>query len=111
MVTAVCSQAHAPRRLLGTHVPCYVFEHSRDLARSVAQTVANLIRERYSFGQTAVLGLPTGSTPVGVYRELIRMHREEGLDFSGVVRFFQIEPSSSLISAGMTPSAYIASPE
>jgi glucosamine-6-phosphate deaminase len=87
MATAVCSQTHAPRRLLGTHVPCYVFEHSRDLARGVAQTVANLIRERYSFGQTAVLGLPTGSTPVGVYRELIRMHREEGLDFSGVITF------------------------
>ncbi|WP_422445094.1 glucosamine-6-phosphate deaminase [Thermoanaerobacterium sp. DL9XJH110] len=34
-----------------------------------------------------VLGLATGSTPLGTYRELIRMHREEGLDFSGVVTF------------------------
>jgi glucosamine-6-phosphate deaminase len=34
-----------------------------------------------------VLGLPTGSTPIGVYRELIRLHREEGLDFSNVVTF------------------------
>ena len=34
-----------------------------------------------------MLGLPTGSTPVGIYRELIRMHREEGLDFSRVVTF------------------------
>ena len=46
------------------------------------QMIANTIRERNAFGQQAVLGLPTGSTPVGVYRELIRMHREEGLDLS-----------------------------
>jgi glucosamine-6-phosphate deaminase len=35
----------------------------------------------------AVLGLATGSTPIGVYRELIRLHREEGLSFSNVVTF------------------------
>jgi glucosamine-6-phosphate deaminase len=34
-----------------------------------------------------VLGLATGSTPIGIYRELIRKHREEGLDFSNVVTF------------------------
>jgi glucosamine-6-phosphate deaminase len=34
-----------------------------------------------------VLGLATGSTPIGVYRELIRMHREEGLSFADVVTF------------------------
>ncbi|MGE0606624.1 MAG: glucosamine-6-phosphate deaminase [Pirellulales bacterium] len=79
--------SHAPRRVAGVSVPCYVFEHGRDLARSVAQTIASVIRERYSFGQRAVLGLPTGSTPVGVYRELVRMHRDEGLDFAGVVTF------------------------
>ena len=35
----------------------------------------------------AVLGLATGSTPIGVYRELIRMHQEEGFDFSAVTTF------------------------
>jgi len=34
-----------------------------------------------------VLGLPTGSTPVGLYRELIRLHREAGLDFSPRLTF------------------------
>src|SRR5213076_721638 len=38
-------------------------------------------------GGPAVLGLATGSTPIGIYRELIKMHREEGLDFSDVVTF------------------------
>jgi glucosamine-6-phosphate deaminase len=37
-----------------------------------------------------VLGLAAGSTPTGTYSELVRMHREEGLDFSGVV-FFSLD--------------------
>jgi glucosamine-6-phosphate deaminase len=57
------------------------------MARHVAQIVAAVIRERNSLGQQAVLGLPAGSTPLSVYRELIRMHREDGLDFSRVVTF------------------------
>jgi glucosamine-6-phosphate deaminase len=34
-----------------------------------------------------VIGLAAGSTPIGAYRELIRMHREEGLSFARVVTF------------------------
>ena len=66
---------------------CYVFDKASVLARHVAQLVAGVIRERNALGQLAVLGLPTGSTPVNVYRELIRMHREEELDFSNVITF------------------------
>ncbi len=88
MVSAIQSpKAMAPRRVTRTKIPCYVFDSNVDLARSVAQEIASLIRSRNSFGQHAVLGLPTGSTPVGVYRELIRMHQEEGLDFSNVITF------------------------
>ena len=69
------------------------------LAAEVAGRIAVLIRERSSEGRHAVLGLATGSTPVGVYRELIRLHREEGLDFSNVVAFnldeyFPMRPGS-----------------
>jgi glucosamine-6-phosphate deaminase len=71
----------------GTKIPTYQFDSNQAVARYVAQVVARVIRERNSVGQKAVLGLPTGSTPVGLYRELVRMHREEGLDFSGVVTF------------------------
>ena len=71
----------------GTKVPCFAFASNADVARHVAQTIANIIRERNAIGQNAVLGLPTGSTPIGVYRELIRMHREERLDFSRVLTF------------------------
>jgi glucosamine-6-phosphate deaminase len=64
-----------------------VVEDHDDIARLVATRIATVIRERLAANQSAVLGLATGSTPIGVYRELIRMHREEGLSFRQVVTF------------------------
>jgi glucosamine-6-phosphate deaminase len=64
-----------------------VVDEHEDIARLVANRIAALIREKHASGGTAVLGLATGSTPIGVYRELIRMHREEGLSFANVVTF------------------------
>src|SRR6185503_2089508 len=55
-----------------------VVDDHTHIARLVANRIATLVREKEAAGETAVLGLATGSTPVGVYRELIRMHREEG---------------------------------
>lgn len=52
-------------------------------SQEAARFLAALIRKK----PVAVLGLATGSTPVPLYRELIRMHREEGLDFSGCTSF------------------------
>jgi glucosamine-6-phosphate deaminase len=49
--------------------------------------IESLIRQNQSAGRPTVLGLPTGSTPVGLYRELIRLHRTAGLDFSQVITF------------------------
>ena len=48
-----------------------------------ARHLARLIREK----PNAVLGLATGHTPLALYRELIRLHREDGLDFSRVTTF------------------------
>ena len=87
MPTLPASAVTAARRAGGTQLPTWIFDSSEELARHVAQAVAAVIRERTARGQHAVLGLPTGSTPVGVYRELARMHREEGLDFSRVIAF------------------------
>ncbi len=58
-----------------------------DIARLVALRIAELIRERSATGKRLVLGLATGSTPIGIYRELIRMHREDGLSFACVETF------------------------
>ncbi|MFN3190814.1 MAG: 6-phosphogluconolactonase [Aureliella sp.] len=73
--------------ITGTHLPAFAFQTGNDLAKHAAQTIARLIRERSDVGQTTVLGLPTGSTPAGTYRELIRLHREQGLSFANVVVF------------------------
>jgi glucosamine-6-phosphate deaminase len=64
-----------------------VVEEHDDIARLVASRIQTLIREKQAGGEQAVLGLATGSTPIGVYRELIRLHQEEGLSFEGVVTF------------------------
>ena len=53
------------------------------MCREAAQIVADRLRKRPNL----VLGLATGSTPLGLYKELIRMHKEEGLDFSRVTTF------------------------
>ena len=79
-------------------IPVRVMEHD-EIATEVAARIAALVRARAHQGRDAVLGLATGSTPVGVYRELIRLHREEGLDFANVVVFnldeyFPMRPGS-----------------
>jgi len=70
-----------------TKVPTVVFSNSNQAARHIALQIEELIRQNNSQGKFTVLGLPTGSTPVSLYRELIRMHKEEGLDFSKVISF------------------------
>ncbi|MFA9477667.1 glucosamine-6-phosphate deaminase [Phycisphaerales bacterium AB-hyl4] len=68
-------------------VTAHVYAQPAEVNRAVAGTIAKLIRERAETGKPCVLGLATGSTPVGVYDELIRLHREEGLSFKNVVTF------------------------
>jgi glucosamine-6-phosphate deaminase len=75
------------RRVAQTRLPTYAFDTGYDLARHVAWIIAGVMRERQALGQACVLGMATGSTPLGVYRELVRLHREEGLDFSHVSIF------------------------
>ncbi|HUQ47817.1 MAG TPA: glucosamine-6-phosphate deaminase [Gemmatimonadaceae bacterium] len=67
-------------------VPVVVAEYE-EIAWIVARRIKEVIVQKRAEGKHAVLGLATGSTPIGIYRELIRMHKEEGLDFSDVVTF------------------------
>ena len=64
-----------------------VYDDHDGLAIAVAGRIARIIRQRATEGRQAVLGLATGSTPLGVYRELVRQHREEGLSFRHVLTF------------------------
>ena len=58
-------------------------ENYEEMSKYAAKIIAGYIKEK----PDCVLGLATGSTPIGTYRELARMHREEGLDFSQVKTF------------------------
>lgn len=60
-----------------------ISETYEEMSRLAAREVARVLNSK----PNAVLGLATGSTPLGVYRELVRMHKEEGLDFSQVTTF------------------------
>lgn len=64
-----------------------VFADSADAAKAVAHEIAALIRYKSGRNQKCVLGLATGSSPIKVYQELVRMHKEEGLSFKNVVCF------------------------
>ncbi|MDB4948288.1 MAG: glucosamine-6-phosphate isomerase [Gemmatimonadetes bacterium] len=67
-------------------VPVVIVEYDL-IARTIAERIAGIIRARLAEGRRPVLGLATGSTPIGIYRELIRMHRDDGLSFAEVVTF------------------------
>jgi len=64
-----------------------VFADSEAGVRELAGSIADLIRQRQAENRPAVLGLATGSTPVKLYQELIRLHREERLSFKNVITF------------------------
>ncbi|MFP3593567.1 glucosamine-6-phosphate deaminase [Chryseobacterium sp. SIMBA_038] len=68
-------------------LPVSVFENPKSASINVAHRIANIIRKRQAENTFAVLGLATGVTPIAVYNELVRLHKEEGLSFKNVITF------------------------
>ncbi len=64
-----------------------VFSNSDEGSICVANEIADLINSKQAENKRCILGLATGSSPIRVYEELVRMHREEGLSFTNVVTF------------------------
>ena len=64
-----------------------IFNSSTEASILVAEEIAALIRDKGAKNESCVLGLATGSSPIKVYEELVRMHKEEGLSFAHVVTF------------------------
>jgi len=60
-----------------------ISETYEEMSRAAAEAVRRVLNRK----PNAVLGMATGSTPLGMYKELVRMHREEALDFSQVTTF------------------------
>ena len=76
-----------------------VYENSTTASKAVAKEMADLIRVKQAQKQPCILGLATGSSPKGLYAELVRLHKEEGLSFKNVVSFnldeyYPMEPDS-----------------
>ncbi len=68
-------------------IPVEIFKTTKDGSVFVAGEIAKLIREKQNSNKPCVLGLATGSTPMSLYAELVRLHKEEGLSFKNVVTF------------------------
>jgi len=64
-----------------------VFANSVNGSICVAQEIADLIKSKQAKNELCILGLATGSSPIKVYEELVRIHKEEGLSFKNVVTF------------------------
>ncbi|WP_281298815.1 glucosamine-6-phosphate deaminase [Flavobacterium limnophilum] len=64
-----------------------VYENSAAASQAVAREISDLIRVKQAQKQPCILGLATGSSPKGLYAELVRLHKEEGLSFKNVVSF------------------------
>jgi glucosamine-6-phosphate deaminase len=81
-------------------IPIKFWENPDDGAMHIARYIALCIRQKQQDNEHIVLGLATGSSPIKIYNELVRMHREEGLSFSNVVSFnldeyYPMQPDSN----------------
>lgn len=68
-------------------LPVSVFDNPHVASVNVAHRIANLIKKKQEQNEMAVLGLATGATPIAVYAELVRLHKEDGLSFKNVITF------------------------
>ena len=80
-------------------LPVTVYPNEETASKKVARRISDLIIRKQQNGENAILGLATGATPVGVYKELVRIHKEEGLSFKNVITFnldeyFPMKPTS-----------------
>jgi glucosamine-6-phosphate deaminase len=68
-------------------IPVKIWDDPREGSIHLARSIALAIRQKQQDNEKIVLGLATGSSPIQVYAELVRLHREEGLSFKNVVSF------------------------
>ena len=64
-----------------------IFNNSIDGSKAVAREIADLIKKKNDENEKCVLGLATGSSPITIYEELVKIHKKEGLSFQNVITF------------------------
>ncbi len=80
-------------------VPVQIYKNSTEGSNAVAAQIAALIKEKQAKKLPCILGMATGTTPILLYKELVRLHKEEGLSFKNVVtinldEYYPIEKSA-----------------
>lgn len=80
-------------------IPVTVFANQKEASIAIANKIEALIISKQASKQHVVLGLATGASPILIYRELVRKHKEEGLSFANVITFnldeyFPMKPDS-----------------
>ncbi len=81
-------------------IPTIICNLAQEASQAIANEIAELIKSKDSDGKKTVLGLATGATPIRIYNELIKKHREEGLSFENVICFnldeyYHLKPAST----------------
>jgi len=66
-------------------IPVKIYDNPTEGSNALAVQIAQLIREKQALNLPCVLGMATGATPILLYKELVRMHKEEGLSFKNVI--------------------------
>ena len=66
-------------------IPVKIYKNPTEGSNALAVQIAHLIKEKQGQNLPCVLGMATGATPILLYKELVRMHKEEGLSFKNVV--------------------------
>ena len=80
-------------------IPVAIYKNPTEGSNAVAAQIATLIKEKQAKNLPCVLGMATGTTPILLYKELVRLHKEEGLSFKNVVtinldEYYPIERSA-----------------
>ncbi len=80
-------------------VPVQIYKNSTEGSNAVAAQIAALIKEKQAKKLPCILGMATGTTPILLYKELVRLHKEEGLSFKNVItinldEYYPIEKSA-----------------
>ena len=68
-------------------MPVQIYENAECAVKAVAREIVDLVKAKAASSEKCVLGLATGVSPIKLYQELVRMHREEGVSFRNVVTF------------------------
>lgn len=68
-------------------IPFKIYENAEKASIDIAKEIASIIRKKSAENKNVVLGFATGASPIKLYEELVRMHREEGLSFKNVITF------------------------